>query len=747
MHKVSVNSAVILFKMASKVQTRSAIEHSIFGTPTKMRQTVLPTYLDVMRHALLIKCEQNLPNAFLIKNICKQLIPDLKEIWLRASIPIVSDYRIEQLFRKYYDKYDTTQKYKSSPNLYQAHVEKFLNDSKKLFDIACCKCIDYSTCRCEKERKVPIEEREFIKDQRNSRSMEIGLLDLAKTRKNIRKLERQSLFSTNEDKCPSSEEASSRDSTHNARDRSISFVRDDAKKYKQMCVDLESVAMACDRYGISNRSAATIVTETLKAFNIVSEEDTSNVVDQNKIKRERTKARKSRQEIVPKSIKSLYFDGRKDLTLFNKETDGKYSKSKEFEEHIVLIEEPNSIYLGHLNPKEGTAEIIGNELFNFLEKNCIDIDEGLRVLGCDGAVVNTGIHHGICRRIEEKVDRPLHHFICLLHTNELLLHHLFKKLVGPTSGPKTHTGELAQAIQFKNCDHLEIANFVPIKVKRYCEGTELDSLKLSTDQDLLFRLCKAVATGKIDSDLARRVPGPVSNSRWLTTAIRILRIYVSEKNPSGELKTLSTFIMHVYAKLWFSIKSQWSCVMGSCHLFEMIRLTRYLDKNLRTIVDKVIQNNGYFAHQENILLAMLFDKDCTIRKVACQRIKKIRAEKNFGFRKFEIPEINFEAKAYYDMIGDWNTAGRVEPPLTVGIPIREIELQSEISADNVALPLAIKIAQYPCYTQAVEKAIRCVTEASAKVCGEASRDGFIRTRNESVQRNPSFENKGQYNVN
>ena len=38
------------------------------------------------------------------------------------------------------------------------------------------------------------------------------------------------------------------------------------------------------------------------------------------------------------------------------------------------------------------------------------------------------------------------------------------------------------------------------------------------------------------------------------------------------------------------------------------------------------------------------------------------------------------------------------------------------------------IAQFPCHTQDTERCIRLVTEASAAVCGEAARNGFIRAR-------------------
>ena len=45
----------------------------------------------------------------------------------------------------------------------------------------------------------------------------------------------------------------------------------------------------------------------------------------------------------------------------------------------------------------------------------------------------------------------------------------------------------------------------------------------------------------------------------------------------------------------------------------------------------------------------------------------------------------------------------------------------------------------PCHTQAVERFVKLITEVSSLVCGQNSRDGFIRSKIESRQKMPSFE--------
>ncbi|CAG9837591.1 unnamed protein product [Diabrotica balteata] len=50
---------------------------------------------------------------------------------------------------------------------------------------------------------------------------------------------------------------------------------------------------------------------------------------------------------------------------------------------------------------------------------------------------------------------------------------------------------------------------------------------------------------------------------------------------------------------------------------------------------------------------------------------------------------------------------------------------------------------FPCHTQAVEKCVKIVTDASIKVCGEECRDGCIRGKLDARRNLPIFENKCQ----
>src|SRR6218665_3315060 len=120
-------------------------------------------------------------------------------------------------------------------------------------------------------------------------------------------------------------------------------------------------------------------------------------------------------------------------------------------------------------------------------------------------------------------------------------------------------------------------------------------------------------SGQCSTDLGNRKPGPMYHSRWLTTANRILRLYISKENPDKHLLTLVNYVVKVYALLWFEIKSKPSCTDGSRHLFRMIIILDTCLRNRRELLIQLIQRNSYFAHPDNLLIAIATDERPHIR--------------------------------------------------------------------------------------------------------------------------------------
>ena len=125
--------------------------------------------------------------------------------------------------------------------------------------------------------------------------------------------------------------------------------------------------------------------------------------------------------------------------------DKKYHIKKVVEEHVNIISEPGSLYFSHVVPNDGTSNAITQAIFDNLEEKNVDLAE-IKVIGCDGTNVNTYLARGVIRRLEVSVQRPLQWLVCLLHSNELPLRHLFLHLDGATTGPLGFYGPIGKAL-------------------------------------------------------------------------------------------------------------------------------------------------------------------------------------------------------------------------------------------------------------------------------------------------------------
>ena len=240
------------------------------------------------------------------------------------------------------------------------------------------------------------------------------------------------------------------------------------------------------------------------------------------------------------------------------------------------------------------------------------------------------------------------------------------------------------------------------------------------------------------SELALKSPGKISHSRWLTTANRVLRLYASTSEPSESLILIVDFIVKVYIPSWFTIKKNSSAEFGAPNVFKTIEALRLMSPATKKIVCPVIQRNAFFAHPENLLLAMLCDQRAHVRELAWRRIRAARlrtssSEELGVIRRFLIPDLNFDASDYFHLI-DWTNIEVTEPPLTKKYSDEEIMIFIEDKHK-------ICLDKFPCHTQAVERLVKIVTEASLSVCGSAARDGLIRSKIESRCRVPTLESK------
>lgn len=263
---------------------------------------------------------------------------------------------------------------------------------------------------------------------------------------------------------------------------------------------------------------------------------------------------------------------------------------------------------------------------------------------------------------------------------------------------------------------------------------------LSQDQKYLLHICIGISNGECDDSISHRSPGALNHARWLTLANRILRLYIGTKKPAQRLKDIVKFILTVYAPAWFSIKQNSSCTDGSVNLFNIIRSCQYLKGEQQKVVRKSIQHNAYYAHPENVLLSMLFDKKNEYaREKAVEYLEVINTNETSksGFRKFVIPELNFNANSYFGMV-NFNNLELTVPPMVSNL--NKDTLETLYKSD-----VGKKISQIPCNSQAVERYVKTVTEAASHV-SDSHRHGVILNTLSSRAKIPKFSSKNKFNT-
>lgn len=469
----------------------------------------------------------------------------------------------------------------------------------------------------------------------------------------------------------------------------------------------------CHRYGISDRSAACLLNAALVDYGIITEHNKAELTDRSKIQRQRDKWGK--EEVVESSLQNrrdrlagFYYDGREDKTL--QKVGKKLTFAKEL--HEIVVTESGHRYVDHVSPNSGSAADIAKELLDVIWDN----DAHPVVLGSDGIAVNTGRNSGVNRRIELGVGRPLQQAICGIHINELTLRHVFKDADGGTSGPASFHGPVGKAFQ-RDLTTLPLAKFEPSLVPSI--PVEVRN-EMSKDQQYLHDMCRAVQAGPegVTQCLLALEPGAIHQARWVTLANRVLRLYLSTEAPAPALVRLVHFILNQYGPGWFRYRLHSNISDGVKNLFFLISLSRKLPERDRNITQKVLQRNGFWAHSEHVLIAMLADDQQENRMLAVERIRRCRTRRcqdqdPDGIRQFVIPDISFHAEEYHHMI-DWQDT--TEPPLVM-------EMSDETIAAVVEAPM--DFSDFPCHSQGVERWVKEVTQTAEKKAGHSGRHALI----------------------
>ena len=247
----------------------------------------------------------------------------------------------------------------------------------------------------------------------------------------------------------------------------------------------------------------------------------------------------------------------------------------------------------------------------------------------------------------------------------------------------------------------------------------------------MYKIVKMVITGVLDKDVLKQVIGPVNHSRWLTTACRLCRLWVSKHSLRRNsivyksLKTIISYIVSVYSVMWFEVKCKPNILHGPRHMLKAVQLVdKYCTAQVKTVVHPVLQRGAWHAHSENLLLSLLGSEDIEERKLAVEKIKEIRGDDEYrdkSVREFHVPQLNFEADSMFNLI-DLSEGQLFEPVLTCHVQTLQLEQYID---EPFPQPEA------DCHTQCCERAVKETTIAAGKVFGFERRDGYIRAKMKS----------------
>lgn len=306
-----------------------------FGKYELFSESKMPLNSEVVKHflhvqQLLCRQSESKVNNLTIAKISEQVGSDIIRVWETASIPTINKKSVVRKVVKLHTSYRNILKKprnRKSTKSYSDMVDEYRNQhTNTLFDISRCKCNTLQNCNCEKQHKVPVDERMFLIDQRGKREMFIGEIDKVTTTKIQQQFLRNHAAHNQSipELCSSSSinvSFESSESSNSSLDSSSSAIIEEFKNPKNNNLiasatnnlELPNVAQECDRFGISDRCAAALTSALLVDIGVVTEDRRELVIDRNKIRRVREKMRNDliAKKWPKKGIQGLYFDGRK----------------------------------------------------------------------------------------------------------------------------------------------------------------------------------------------------------------------------------------------------------------------------------------------------------------------------------------------------------------------------------------------------------------------------------------------------
>lgn len=142
------------------------------------------------------------------------------------------------------------------------------------------------------------------------------------------------------------------------------------------------------------------------------------------------------------------------------------------------------------------------------------------------------------------------------------------------------------------------------------------------------------------------------------------------------LKLLATWVTQVYLPMFYEIKVKHDIKYGPWHLIKLFRLWQKQDARVKNASKPYLKTESWWAHPENVLVALLCSDDTRQRVFAVDTIMAVRAGSEQGstaVRSFKVPEmVNPDACDLYALI-DWEKETITEPVFTGNMSLAQLD--------------------------------------------------------------------------
>ena len=171
-----------------------------------------------------------------------------------------------------------------------------------------------------------------------------------------------------------------------------------------------------------------------------------------------------------------------------------------------------------------------------------------------------------------------------MHMTESPFKHLLEHLDGGKIKWTSTKGELGTKIKKLNDNLVDLVEFATIPTN--VQHVDSSIFKEACNRERLHQLCLAISNGKdqVDKKFIKNLYPEVSTIRWLTTAERILGLYIREEEPSEAMKIMVKFTSQAYAPTHFEIFLSPGFENSSFHYLNYIKRCRvsffYLKRTL-----------------------------------------------------------------------------------------------------------------------------------------------------------------------